>query len=366
MNLLRWVGLFLLANSFSCHPVLAWGGRGHHTICDAATYLVKDKNLRQFMQQKPQIMGHLCNIPDTHWKNLGSDVSKIGSPAHYVDVEILGIPFKDIPHDYKQIVETYTGKTDPTSGKTIRSIPTEFGSNWWRADQFFRRAVELGKTWKSVAPPANTKEEQSDDLPYNKIAYDFYVNLGLMGHFVGDNSQPFHLTIDYDGYKAGHGGIHAYYEDTVVSALSYKLLSKVVEEGKRLQKLANSKNKKAAFLNEKTVIGKMKALGEISLSEVKSVFALDKVKKPSIQKSEKGMSLKTPAERLPAEEVAQKFEPLVVAQMGRSAALLAQLWDEAYVAVVKPPLGVYKSYKYPFTPDFVAPDYFDLKILDQK
>lgn len=345
-----------------------WGGRGHHTICEAATFLVQEKGLATSLQHKPHIMGHLCNIPDTHWRN-SPESSKLGDAAHYIDAEVLPISFQEIPLDYKKIVETYTGQKNPVTGKTIFSIPTEFGSNWWRADQFYRRAVGLAEAFKSP-PPANRKEEQNDTLPFNKAAHDFYVNLGVMGHFVGDNAQPFHLTLDYDGYRAGHGGIHAYYEDGVVGTLPYNLTAKIVEQGRKLQKLAKSKNKKnlqqVKYLNEKTVVEKMKALGEVSLSEVPKVFALDPVKKKSELKEEKGMSIKTPAERAPAETVSAKFEPLIVNQMARAATLLAQLWDQAYVEVGKPQLGAYKSYTYPFTPDFVAPDYFDLKILEKK
>jgi hypothetical protein len=191
-----------------------------------------------------------------------------------------------------------------------------------------------------------------------------------MGHFVGDDGQPFHLTADYDGYKAGHGGIHAYFEDSIVGALPYNLMAQVVEEGQRLQKLSESKNKedlkKVQFLREKTVIDKMKALGEISVQEIPAIYALDPVKKPSVEKSERGMSLRTPAEREPAETVAPKLEKMIVTEMARSAALLAQLWDEAYVKVGQPKLGAYKSFRFPFTPDFVPPDYFDVKDLDKK
>lgn len=362
--------LLILAGVYSCHPVLAWGGRGHHTVCEAAVFLVKEKGLLSSLQQKPHMMGHLCNIPDFYWKSLGAEISQQGNATHFVDMEILGLSFQNIPVDYKKIVDAYTGKKNAYSGKTIFSIPLDFGSNWWRADQFYRRAVQFGSALAKTPPPANKAEEQNDDLPYNKNAYEFYVSLGLMGHYLGDNGQPFHLTADYDGYGAGHGGIHAYFEDAVVGSLPYNLASKVVEKGKEIQNWALSKNKKerekAPFLNKGSVIEKMKALGLLSFPVIQKIYSLDPVKKPSVDKKEKGMSLKTPAERAPASSVANKYEPLIITQMARSAALLAQLWDQAYVEAGRPQLGVYKSYRFPFTPDFVPPDYFDMKILKSK
>ena len=53
----------------SPRPAHAWGGRGHNTICEAAAFLVKNKELKEFLQLRPHIMGHLCNIPDIQWKN---------------------------------------------------------------------------------------------------------------------------------------------------------------------------------------------------------------------------------------------------------------------------------------------------------
>jgi hypothetical protein len=343
----------------------AWGNRGHHTVCESAVYLVKEKPLREFLQEHVHFMGHLCNVPDIYWKSIGTEASQAGNSAHYIDYDILGISFQEIPSNYQTIVDQYTGKNSAYDGKKIFSVPSEFGSNWWRADQFHRRAVAAGKLLKDLSPPSNRSEEQDNNLPYNKNVYDFYVNLGLMGHFAGDNAQPFHLSADYDGYKTGHGGIHSYYEEAVVDALPYNLAAKVVEEGRRLQKLAESKNlsnlKRVGFLTSQTVVEKMKALGEISYSEISKVLSLDQVKKPSSIKDEKGMSLKVRAERDPAEKTAPKFEKMVVQQMGRSASLLASLWDQAYVDAGKPDLKGYKSFLYPFTPDFVPPDYYEIK-----
>jgi len=341
----------------------SWGGRGHHTICDAAVYLVKEKGLKNYLQAKPHMMGYLCNIPDIYWRDLGPDVSKLGDSTHYVDVEILDMNPKDIPLDFRKIITDFTGKPNPTkAGSNILSIPNEFGSNWWRADQFYRRAVSLAEKWKAAPAPANSKEERDDNLVFNKLAFDFMVNIGLMGHFVGDNGQPFHSTIDYDGYLSGHGGIHAYYEDSLVAALPANLFQRVINQGNYFRK----NESKHAFLKEKTVLARMRALAIEAHKEIPKVFALDKVKKASTVKDEKGMSLKTAAERKPAEEVAPRFESLIVTDMARSAALLAKLWDEAYVAVGSPKLAAHKSYRFPIQPEFVAPDYFDIKDITKK
>ena len=335
---------FLLTASST--QVYSWGGRGHHTICDAAVYLVKNPELKSFLQNRPHTMGHLCNVPDIYWKSLGSDVNKIGSPTHYIDVEILGIPIKDVPTDFKKLKADFTGKKKANKEGTINSVALELGTNWWRADQFYRRAIAL-KQGLSATPPTG-KEEQNENNEYNKAVYELILNFGLMGHFVGDNSQPYHTTDDYDGYEKGHGGIHSYYEDKAVVSSNYDLQAKVVAAGLKLRK----DDKKNSFLSGTDVVEKMKQLAIISFSEVDKVLKADLLIKPS----EKGSS-KKPAERVPLEKTLPKFEPLIIQQMARSAALLANIWDQAYQELGQPNLKSYKSFKYPFTPDFVAPDY---------
>lgn len=338
----------------------AWGGRGHDSICQAAVHLVQNKNLKDFLKRRGHMMGHICNIPDIHWRSLGSDANKLGGPTHFVDVEVLGLNVKDVPTDYKKIVTEYTGKKNAYKEGTIFSVPGEFGSSWWRADQFDRLAVEAGKKMKSTAAPQGPAEQQDDKSAFNTAGYDFVVSIGLLGHFVGDNGQPFHNSADYDGWGTGHGGIHSYYEENVVAELDYKLVSHIVEAAQKMQKT------KPAFLTAANTIEKMKALSELSFPEIKKILALDVVKKKSEESADKGMKRRTPAEREPAEKVAKKMEPLITTQMARSAALLANLWDQIYKDAGEPNLSDYRSYRYPLTPDFVAPDYFDTKAVPEK
>lgn len=339
----------------------AWGMRGHHTICDAASFLVQEKGLRDYLQAKNSVMGYLCNVPDIYWRDI--DTERVGDSTHYVDVELIPLPIKDIPTDYNRIMGDYTGAPNPIKKDSkIISIPKEFGSNWWRADQFYRRAIANAEAWKAAVPPANSKEEQDSKLQFNQYAFNFMVDLGLMGHFVGDNGQPFHSTVDYDGYLSGHGGIHAYFEELLVAAQPPDLTMKVIEKARELQK----KEKILPYMNQPTVVTRMRALAAEANSELKNIFELDKVKKASSINIEKGMSIKTPAERETAEKMAPKFKNMLMLDMARSAALLAKIWDEAYVKVGRPKLAAHKSYTFPIQPEFVPPDYIDLKEVQKK
>ncbi len=338
----------------SSHLALAWGGRGHNTICESAAFLVKSPELREFLMTRPHVMGHLCNIPDIYWKSLPSEIRKSGDPGHYINAEKLGLKLEQIPTDYKKIVTDYTGKPNgQNASQTLFSIPDDLGSVWWRGDQFYRLALEAAKKIKDAPAPTNFKEEQDNEMAYNKATYQMMVNMGLMGHFVGDISQPFHNTSDHDGWAANHGGIHSYYEEAVVAQIDGDLQAKII---KKAQSLKNQK-----YLQQKTTVEALQALSVVSYSEVKDVIKADAVIKPSALTVDKGMSLKKAAERKPASATYKKFEKLVIGEMARSSLLLAHLWDQAYTEAGQPSLKAYRSFLYPFTPDFVKPDYFDVK-----
>lgn len=349
---------------FQCSSVWAWGGRGHHAICHHAVFLMKEKGLRDFFKARPQVLGHLCNTPDIHWKNQGGEQNRIGSPTHWLNPETIGLTLEKLPDDYKKIVKKYTGKPHKTeANKTLHNVPGELGSLWWRAEQFWKRGIAEGEKIGKSKPPVNKAEEQDTALPYNKALFGMMVNLGLMGHFVGDASMPFHSTIDHDGYLAGHGGIHWFYEDANVNEQDETFESKIIPEAKKLQALADSEVKsereKVQFLIEKNPIERMRQLSIISVKEINPILEIDKVKVASEKPNKEG-SLKKPAERLTAEETKAAMEPLIIQQLARSAALLAQFWDEAYTKAGRPDLTAYRSYQYPFTPEFVPPDYYDV------
>ncbi len=340
----------VLLTLLSSSAVYAWGGRGHHTICSAAVHLVKNAQLKAFLKTRPHTMGHLCNVPDIYWKSLSSEIRKSGDPAHYINVEKLGLKISEVPTDYKKLIEDFTGKPNKEdTAKTIFSVPDDVGSSWWRIDQFYRLSLEAAKQAKATTAPQDFKEEQNNELPFNKAVYQMIVTMGVMGHFVGDISQPFHNTSDHDGYAANHGGIHSYYEEAIVSNFPSDLEALIVKQAQSW--------KSQKFIEKANAVENARALSEVSFNEIKDVLKADKLIKPSTLSIEKGMSLKKSAERKPASENFKNFEKLIVKQMARSSLLLAHLWDEAYKNSGEPELNKYRSYLYPFTPDFIKPDY---------
>lgn len=328
---------------------LAWGARGHHSICSSAPHLVKDESLKSFLKYRVHTLGHLCNIPDIHWKSLGPDVSDIGNPTHYIDPELIGLKVTEIPLDIQTIINKYTGTDNLYKNKgKIFSIPKEFGTLWWRAEQFVRMIADLKSSFGNIELPKNFKEEQDDKLPYNKAVYSMMLYMGLMGHYVGDASQPFHATADYDGYGTGNGGIHSYYEEQVVGVFGPEMEKLIVDKANTI------KDKKLVSGTPIEIMQRLSELGNIDRIEA---LKLDPIVAKSEIKNEKGMDIKTAARRSSVDVGFKKYKNMIVTQMARSAIVLAHFWDESYNKASSPSLQAYKSFRYPHTPDFIAPDY---------
>ncbi len=328
------IGLFvLLFLPFNAH---AWGERGHHTICEAATKLVREPNLKKFMLLRQHMMGHLCNIPDIDWRDLGQ-ISKEGDSAHFMNPENAGTTIKDAPLAVIEYVNLR--KTSETNEVKADAI----GSLWWRADEFYNRAVTAASSVDSLAKPTDPTTQQNYDLPYNQAIFEFMTNLGVMGHFVGDASMPYHNSADYDGWASGHGGIHAFYESNCVSSFKLNLVAKV---GKEADEMIKDK-----YNSTGTIVERTRKVSVDSVGEKSEIEKLDKVLTPSTPNP------KVLASRSDNKVACPPFEDLAIKEMARSAATLAQMWDQAYVDAKRPDLSAYKSYKYPLSVEYVPKDY---------
>lgn len=344
------IATFLMIQIMIPDRALSWGGRGHHVVCSAAVHLVKEPGLKEFLRSRGHTMGHLCNVPDIYWKSLTSPEARAGNPAHYINPEKLGVPLAQIPLDWKRLNRQFQGKKNfAEPEKKILSIAEEVGSLWWRVAQFHDRVASQKSVFAKAKPPADRQQEQNDDLLYNQAVYNLMVNLGLMGHFVGDAAQPLHNSADFDGYGTGNGGLHFYYEEGIISAAPADLESRVFQAASSLEN--------HSWLKKGSTLERMRSFSEFILADLDELRKLDPVLEKSVDRREKGMNLRTPAKRASFEEGWKKLEPLAIKHMSHASRLLAALWDESYRAAGKPDLSKYRSYRYPFTPDFVEVKY---------
>lgn len=333
----------------------AWWQRGHDIICQASGHLVKNPELKHFLKMRGPTLSYMCNIPDTHWKQLPREITVIGNPTHFATL------LKHSEANSNLILQELSNKK---SALEFKNFLQEFGSAWWRADQFYNLSfsfVKLNPEIKLI-PPKDKSQLQDANLPYNKAIFQYMQYIGIMGHFVGDIANPFHSSTNYDGYDNGHGGIHGYYEGEMVAAMGMDEVLEVHQRAELELKMAiQSQDKKYKYLQGSDPVLMMQELSKISEPEVNEILKLDKLIKPSqIVTTPEGLKIKTPAERASPQQGLKWGKTLLVKHLARGAALYAKLAEMAYNEIDSPTLKEYELYQFPIQPDFIPPDYINL------
>lgn len=315
--------------------VWAWGDRGHRLICVVATSLIEAPANREFLKERSEMMGHFCNVPDNPWKFLPN--GRRADSSHYLNPEKIGVTLKDLPTKRAQVLELARKREDMAKASNDEIFST-LGSLWWRADQFYGLAVQAAESLSAATPPAGREEAKNSKHPFNAAALAMLVNAGILGHFVGDASMPYHTTSDFDGWATGHGGIHSYYENHCVSELPHSLENNVYLAARKLK---HSDSKRG-------VVERMKDLTVLSRTDQNRIEVLDRLQK----KSENTNGEKKVAGRERGARACARFEKLIVQEMARSSRLLADFWEEI-LAKNSAPLFRYQNFEFPLQPDFV-------------
>ncbi len=308
--------LLLITFMFALSPqsVFGWGEQGHHILCEAATRLVKNPELATFLQKKNHMMGHLCNIPDINWKrdpNLpGYDI--INSYAHGMNFDKVYGPIRNVPTDFDNIKKDLIEKN---------LDPYRKGSLWWRARQFYLNAISSGK--KAAESDVKTNEG-------NELIKQMMIEMGIMGHFVGDASMPLHNSADYDAWESEHGGLHTYFETEAVSATDLDLVYDVFSKARKF----NEKQFVSDFIDN------MKNISIQATDQMETLFKKDPIlEKSKIIKDELGKTTKIEAKRESSDRGARVYRKLIIQQLALSAAYLAHFWDDIYIKAGKPDLS---------------------------
>ncbi len=241
----------------------AWGERGHFIIGYTAARLfetqptpVKQKKLGIFFTSRTLMLGLLSQIPDIEWKDPRyPQIVKENDPCHYFDTEyVLGLPknlrsyltkIRNLQPNLPKFVKEYIGKpsrVNPSKTITFSSL----GSAPFRTQQLFQMMVSAFRCASSKRP-LTAKQRRWAALHFrNPLRSGYYkcsknssrledlaaaIEIGgVMSHFIGDLTQPFHVTADYNGWGTGHGGIHAYFESNVLHYLDENLGADVLRD----------------------------------------------------------------------------------------------------------------------------------------
>ena len=215
----------LAAGALPASGAWAWGDTGHRLI-GALAVKALPKVLPAFLRTPKAAadVGELAREPD-RWRNAGKTHDTMRDPAHFLDVDdagrILGGPALDKLPATRTDYETALRAVGTDSQKAgwlpyaivdgYQQLAKDFA--YWRADVAGERTERAPGPRAWITADRLRRERQ--------IVQD----LGVWAHYVGDASQPLHLTVHYNGWGDGPNPagyttdrIHVPYEGEFVRA----------------------------------------------------------------------------------------------------------------------------------------------------
>jgi hypothetical protein len=192
---------------FPSQPAHAWGNEGHRMINRLAAAGLPP-GVPAFLRTQAALdeIEYLGPEPDRWRSKAEPELSAAQAPEHFIDME-LADALGPLPHkrfDFEAMVFA--------AGKR----PETIGLQPWETDEVWERLKAAMREYRGIlVAGGNTKPVEA--------AIVFYA--GWLGHYVGDGSQPLHVTVQYNGwtgpnpngYTTAHQ-IHYQFETAFVAA----------------------------------------------------------------------------------------------------------------------------------------------------
>jgi hypothetical protein len=215
-HLRRFAALALLP-LLAAPPLFGWGEAGHRMINRlAAEGLPAD--MPAFLKTPEAIneIEYLGPEPD-RWRSLAEpELNAAQAPDHFIDLEYADI-LGTLPRRRYEYIAALTAAEITHPDKAAVLQPEKVGFQPYITSEVWERLKAAMRAYRDLsAKHADTKPLEAAIL--------FYA--GWLGHYVGDGSQPLHVSINYNGWalKDNPNGfttehtIHAKFETTFVAA----------------------------------------------------------------------------------------------------------------------------------------------------
>jgi len=269
---------------------LAWGPLGHRIVAETAALLVEDDlpaTWGPLIARHRFELGVYAFLPDAKFRHIDGAEGKVEAPTHYLNL-------------------------DEASGDAAHR-----GTVDRRVVQFLDLArLQL----KDVRAPKGAYQRGATASGDTRRVYMALYDLGVMAHYSGDASMPYHATSDFNGYALGEGGIHFYLESDCVNAL---------EPGLAKDVLAAARKDRARWLVAWSAVSSrpadlVRAVLADSLAAVATVSTLDR--RDAVTKLQPPGSARN-ALRKPAASGCVSMRDVLVDRLARGAVLTAALWE---------------------------------------
>lgn len=214
------VCVFLLALFLTCIAVqssFGWGSDGHKIVNRVAIETLP-ATMPAFLRipQALDEIEYLGPEPDRWRSSATPELSAAQAPEHFLDMELAdvaapdGLPAQryDFLHDLDVAERRYPDLADRLSPQKVGLLP-------WQVNEDFERLQVDMRDYRML------RADHQDTLGVElAILYD----IGCLGHYVADGSQPLHTTINYNGWVESKNpedfsrqpGIHSQFETEFV------------------------------------------------------------------------------------------------------------------------------------------------------
>jgi hypothetical protein len=195
-------GAVSFAAAASISPALAWGSVGHRIIGTLAIETLP-ASLPGFLRSKRVAadVGEWAREPD-RWRGAGRVHDDMRDPGHYIDVmdngrTFAGVRLAHLPPtraDYAAMLVhqgesiDHTGYLPYNIVDGYQQLTKDFAI--WRADKAALKYDHNPGHHAWLVNDFRRREEQT------------IMDIGIWGHYVGDGSQPLHVSVHYNGW--GH------------------------------------------------------------------------------------------------------------------------------------------------------------------
>jgi len=189
----------IILSLLSSTELCAWGRTGHAWIGRMAAELAPEG--REFWLANRYQMATLANVPDVLWKSNANANSRVEVPTHWFQIDA----YASAPWELPAVFNSYS----ETVAEFGQEIVQTNGTASWRALEFYKLAVD---TMRKGNYPRSLQMA------------------GALAHYIGDLSQPLHVTIDYDGENESNTGIHSFFETKNIQNADAAILQAAIKE----------------------------------------------------------------------------------------------------------------------------------------
>ena len=304
-------------------PAWAWGSIGHRMIAETAALLLArnaETGWGDLLARHRFFLGFYSFVPDAVFRPKDGHKGASEAPTHYFDIDMI-IPnekptsndsklIEPIPRDYEEAKSFIEGKIGAEKFAKMGVAP-------WRIQQFQQLAWDQLKNVAKVAGTYQSGEQSEGDS--EKIYYALYY-LGIMSHYSGDATMPYHASSDFNGWKVNEGGIHFYFENDCLDELEPGLSDAVFQSAQKHKKeWLNSWH--AGKAPSSTVVMYVFLDSLLAVEQVSKIDRAKVIIKPSQNTPQ------TPALRKPPAIGCKYFRDLLIERLAKGSVLTAFLWN---------------------------------------